>query len=156
MHKNYNFININFMAKYSKDIDEDLKKKVLNAIENTTLGSYGLDIEVIRLTKSKKEIGEVLRGSSLVSLFTGKPELIVIALYEEAFERVDEETQDIWIESLISQIGYDDEKDKIIITKPELNVPLGLYRKYGDLAVKKTELSIMTVQQIVNENSSKK
>lgn len=144
------------MAKYSKDIDEDLKKKVLNAIENTTLGSYGLDIEVIRLTKSKKEIGEVLRGSSLVSLFTGKPELIVIALYEEAFERVDEETQDIWIESLISQIGYDDEKDKIIITKPELNVPLGLYRKYGDLAVKKTELSIMTVQQIVNENSSKK
>ena len=144
------------MAKYSKDIDEDLKKKVLNAIENTTLGSYGLDIEVIRLTKSKKEIGEVLRGSSLVSLFTGKPELIVIALYEEAFERVDEETQDIWIESLISQIGYDDEKDKSIITKPELNVPLGLYRKYGDLAVKKTELSIITVQQIVNENSSKK
>ena len=50
---------------------------------------------------------------------------------------VDDQTQNLWIEGLLSQISYDEEKEKVIITKPELQMSLGMYRKYGNVATQK-------------------
>ena len=92
----------------------------------------------------------------MVTLFTGDESLVAVALYEEAFNRVDSETQDFWIRHLLSQISYDLEKDKIIITKPELQVPLGMYRQFGNIAVQKTELQLLTLAQIDEEEKERK
>lgn len=144
------------MGKFSRDLDEDLEKKVKTFAREMHITDWGINVEAIRLKKSKKEIGCVLKANDLVSLFTGDESLVAVALYEEAFMRVDEQTQDMWIRSLLNQISYDGEKDKIIITKPELQVSLGIYREYGKVAVDKAELQLITLAQIEEEEKERK
>lgn len=144
------------MGKFSRDLDPELEGKVKSLAVEMGLKAMGINIEPIRLKKSKKDFGVVLKSSDLVTLFTGDDSLVAVALYEEAFNRVDDQTQEIWIRSLLNQISYDMDKDKIIITKPELQVSLGLYHKLGNVAVQKAELAILVLQQIAEEEKEKK
>ena len=144
------------MGKFSRDLDEILEKKVKTLAQEMHLTEIGINVEAIRLKKSKKEVGMVLKANDLVTLFTGDESLVAVALYEEAFNRVDSETQDFWIRNLLSQISYDLEKEKILITKPELQVPLGMYRQFGNIAVQKTELQLITLAQIEDEEKERK
>ena len=77
-------------------------------------------------------------------------------MYEDLFDKVDPETQDYWIESLLSQISYDSEKDKVVITKPELSINREMYHKYKNVAVQKEELAVLTIQQIADEKKKEK
>ena len=54
------------MAKYSKDLSEDLKQLVEEAVAKTNLESIGVRVEPIRLTKSKGVFGEVIKGNGLL------------------------------------------------------------------------------------------
>lgn len=139
------------MGKFTDIVNENLEKKIKNLSIEMGIKSQGINVEVCGLKKSKKDIGLVLKGNDMVERFTNDPSLVLVAIYEKAFERVDEQTQDMWIMSLLNQISYDMEKDKIIITKPELNIGLGMYRKFGENAVKKCELALITMQQIADE-----
>lgn len=125
------------MGKFTDLINEDLEKKVKNMSIEMGIKSMGINVEACGLKKSKKDIGLVLKGNDMVERLTNDSSLVLVALYEEAFNRVDEQTQDIWIRGLLSQISYDMEKDKILINKPELNIGLGMYRKFGSIALEK-------------------
>ena len=142
------------MSKYSKDLDQNLVEMVEAEVAKTNLSQIGVRVEPIKLNKSTGSSGEVLKGNDLVKLFMNGDDLVAVALFEEAFMMVGEETKRLWIESLVSQISYDIDKDKLIITKPELAVPLGMYRKYGSKIVDKTELALITVSSI-EENKKK-
>lgn len=144
------------MGKFSRDLDEALETKVKNLAREMHLTETGINVEAIRLKKSKKEVGVVLKANDLVTLFTGDESLVAVALYEDAFNRVDSETQDFWIRGLLSQISYDLDKDKIVITKPELQVSLGMYRQFGNIATQKMELQLLTLAQIDEEEKEKK
>ena len=144
------------MSKYSKELDEDLKKRVLEIASEMGIGNSVIKIEPILLKKSKKEIGQVIKGNDLTELYTGRNDIVAVALYEEAFDRVTEDVRDMWIRSLLNQVSYDMDKDKIVITKPELNIPIGIYQKYGDTAVKDAELAVHTVNQIIEEEKQRK
>lgn len=144
------------MGKFSRDLDEALEARVKNIAREMHITETGINVEAIRLKKSKKEVGVVLKANDLVTLFTGDESLVAVALYEDAFNRVDDETKDFWIRNLLSQISYDLDKDKIVITKPELQVPLGMYRQFGNLAVQKTELQLLTLAQIEEEEQERK
>lgn len=144
------------MGKFSRDLDPDMEKKVKDLAIEIGLKATGINVEAVRLKKSKKDIGCILKANDLVELFTGDNSTVVVGIYEDAFRRVDDQTQEIWIRSLLNQISYDMDKDKIIITKPELNVCLGMYRKFGNIAVQKAELALMTVQQILDEEKQEK
>lgn len=135
------------MAKYARDLDENLEKKVKKIAQEAGLLDC-ISIEALRLRKAKKSVGEIVQGNELAKVLTGEENLVAVALYEEAFLEVDERTQDIWIENLLSQIGYDVEKEKIIITKPELQISLGMYHKYQNEIVEKSELALYTIQSI--------
>lgn len=136
------------MGKYARDLDEALEKKVKDLSIEMGLKANGISVEAIRLKKSKTTVGEVVKGNDLVKLFTGDDNFIAVALYEDAFNLVDEQTQTFWIESLLNQISYDSEKDQIVITKPELAISTGMYHKYKNVAVEKTELALLTIKQI--------
>lgn len=144
------------MGKFTDLINEDLEKKVKNMSIEMGIKSMGINVEACGLKKSKKDIGLVLKGNDMVERLTNDSSLVLVALYEEAFNRVDEQTQDIWIRGLLSQISYDMEKDKIIINKPELNIGLGMYRKFGSIALEKAELALITIQQINDEKNEMK
>lgn len=142
------------MGKFSRNLDEDLAKKVKSIAAEVGIGTY-VNVEPIAL-KSKKEIGCVVKGNELVSLFTNDDSIVCVCLNENALQRVDEQTQEIWIRSLIDQIEYDIDKDRINIKKPELQIPISLYHKFGDIAVNKMELAILTLQQIADEEAEMK
>lgn len=144
------------MGKFSRDLDELLEKKVKTLAREMHITDWGINVEAIRLKKSKKEVGTVLKANDLVTLFTGDESLVAVALYEEALNRMDSQNQDLVIRSLLSQISYDADKDKIVITKPELQISLGMYRQFGDIAVKSAELQLLTLAQIADEEKEKK
>lgn len=143
------------MGKYVRDLDTDLEKKVKDMANSLGLRAQGITVEAVRIKKCKT-YGEVLKGNDLVTLFTNDPFLVCVALYEDLFDKVDNETQDYWIESLLSQISYDSEKDKVVITKPELAVGRGMYAKYKNVAIQKEELALLTIQQIADEKKKEK
>ena len=55
------------MGKFSRDLDEDLEKKVKTFAREMHITDWGINVEAIRLKKSKKEIGCVLKANDLVS-----------------------------------------------------------------------------------------
>ena len=143
------------MGKYVRDLDIDLEKKVKDMAVSRGLKAQGISVEAVRIKKCKT-YGEVLKGNDLVTLFTNDPRLVCVALYEDLFDKVDPETQDYWIESLVSQISYDSEKDKVVLTKPELSINREMYYKYSNVAVQKEELALHTIQQIADEKKKEK
>lgn len=143
------------MAKYSRELDEALEKKVKDLANAAGFREMGITVEPIRLN-SKKSYGEVIKANELVTLFTGDADMLCIAINEELFENLDEQSQDVLIESLLSQVFYDSEKEKISIIKPELNVGLGMYHKYKEVAVQKLELAYYTLQQLEEKRKEEK
>jgi hypothetical protein len=143
------------MAKYSRELDESLEKKVKELASAAGLREMGITIEPIALN-SKKSYGEVIKANELVTLFTGDSDMVCVAINEELFENLDDQSQTVLIESLLSQISYDNEKEKIVITKPELNVGLGMYHKYKEVAVQKLELAYYTLQQMEEKKKAEK
>lgn len=143
------------MAKYSRELDEALEKKVKDLANAAGFREMGITVEPIRLN-SKKSYGEVIKANELVTLFTGDADMLCIAINEELFDNLDEQSQDVLIESLLSQVFYDSEKEKISIIKPELNVGLGMYHKYKEVAVQKLELAYYTLQQLEEKRKEEK
>lgn len=144
------------MGKFTDLYDDDLIKMAKDEINNCGLRAMGVNVDVCGLKKSKKEVGIVCKGDDKTERISNDPSLVFLALYEEAFKRVDDATKLIWIQNLLSQISVDLDKDKIIITKPEINLSLGMYRKYGSVAVDKAELALMTLAQIADEEKERK
>lgn len=143
------------MGKYSRDLDEKYEKKIREMVSSTGLRENGVTIEPIRLN-SKKSFGEIIKSNEFVTLFTGDPSMIGLAVNEELFDTLDDQTVTILIESLLSQISYDEEKDKVIISKPEINVGLGMLHKYKEVAVQKIEAAYYGLQQIEQKKKEEK
>lgn len=129
------------MSKFTREISTELEKKVKDLATELGIYAWGLSIEVVGLKKSKKDVGVVIKQNDIAELFSGDNSTVVVALYEPFFDQVDEQTQEIWIRSLLYQIWYDCEKDKIVINKPEICLPVRLYKELGEVAVKKMELA---------------
>lgn len=144
------------MGKYARDLDEGLEQKVKDIAASLGIKDWGISVEAIRLKKSRNSIGEIVKANDLVKLFLADDYLVVVALYEDAFDLVDDATQNMWIESLLTQVSYDSEKDKVIITKPEIQIPLPLLHKYKDIAAQKMELAYHTIQQIEEKKREEK
>ena len=143
------------MAKYSKDVDQTLAERVQKLAEKYDVFNQDIRVEVLRLNKIGKDIGEIVKGNDLVKLFAGK-DVVAIALAEEIFDQVDDETKDIWIEGLLTQIYYDQEKEKLTITKPEINISIGMYNKYGDVAIQKEVLAQIALEQFREKEKERK
>ena len=144
------------MGKYSRDLDESLAQKVKEIASSLGLKEMGINVEAVRMKKSKTSIGEIVKAPDLVKLFLDDDSIVVIALYEDAFDLVDDATKNIWIESLLTQVFADSETGKITVTKPEIQIPLPLLHKYKDVAAQKMELAYYTIKQIEDKKREEK
>ena len=146
------------MAKYARDLDETLVQKVKSLSNQFGLKEQGVKIEAVRLKKGKT-YGEVLKPNDLVKLFTGEENVVAVALYEELFDQCDEQTQDVLIENLLGQIYATTDKDdklKIKIEKPQLNVELSVYHRYGNIATQKLEAAILILDQLAEQEKQQR
>lgn len=131
----------------------DLVKEVVATKSNLNY----IEFQVYNIKKSKKDVIKVQKANELVELALDKEDLVVVSLYERAFDMVDDQTKRLWIENAINAVRYDMEKEKVVIDAgPTINVGLGMYHAYGDIIIQKLELAALTLQQIEDQDKEKK
>ena len=83
-----------------------------------------------------------------------------IALYEELFDKLDENVQNILIRNLLEQINAEESKDgmsiKVKIEKPQLNIGLETYHLYGDIATQALEGVLLILDQMAEQEREMK
>lgn len=116
-----------------------------------------IDFQVFNLKKSKKEVIKVQKANEIVELALEKEDVVVVSIYEKAFDMVDEQTRELWIENALNPVHYDMDKDKVVIGgDPTITVDLGMYHTYKDVIIQKLELAALTLQQIADQEKEKK
>jgi hypothetical protein len=145
------------MAKTLSEASAEYVKLVEEAVSETGLDRMGVDFQVYNLLKTKNEVVRVQKANEIAEILTNREDLVIVAIYEKAFDRVDDKTRRMWIESALTKVSYDTEKDKLVIGgEPAITVPLGMYHKYDKLAVDMAELEQLTLQQIRDEEEEEK
>jgi hypothetical protein len=104
--------------------------------------------------KNAKEVVKVQRAGKVAEVLSNKE--VVVLVNEDAFDRVNEATQIMWLKGELTKVSYDSEKDKIIIGCPMISIPLGFYQKYGNVALENAELALHVIQQIEDEEKERK
>lgn len=133
---------------------EELVKEVVR--ERTDLSGY-VEFKVFNIKKSKKDVTRVQKANEIVELALDMEDVVVLSIYEEAFDRYDDQTKRLWIENALAPVHYDMEKDKVVIGgEPTITVSLGMYHKYKDIIIQKLELAALTLQQIEDEERKRK
>lgn len=145
------------MSKFIKmetgDEYAELIKKVATELSLTRY----VDIQPRYLAKPlKNNVGGVWKWNDVSATLTDRDNTIVVGIYGDAFDRVDEETRAFWVRSLLSQIEYDFDKDKICINKDLITLPLSIYQQYGNIALQKKELEIHTINTLLEEEKERK
>lgn len=145
------------MAKFSEA--SDYVANLVNNVSNEMgLSQMGVDIEPLCVLKSK-EVVSVSKASSVVEYMSDREDLVLVFVYERAFEKVDEANQYLWVRMALEQIFVDTEKEgKISIGCPMVTVPLSLLEsdKFKDVVIPSSRLAQYTLAQIKDEDEQKK
>lgn len=145
------------MAKTLSEASAEYVKLVEEAVSETGLDRMGVDFQVYNLLKTKNEVVRVQKANEIAEILTNREDLVIVSIFEKAFDMVDEKTRRMWLESALTKVSYDTEKDKLVIGgEPTITVPLGMYHKYEKLAVDMAELEQLTLQQIRDEEEEEK
>ena len=135
----------------SKDVIDWIDGK----FSDTGLDNF-VQLKVLGVSK-QSQIFNVSRASSLVKYIGNlDDDAVVITVYEEAFDRLDEATRELLIDDALAQIGWDGEKDKLIVEKPKINVTIGARRKHGEALINAAETSIAVIEAIEEEEKDRK
>lgn len=106
--------------------------------------------------KKQKQVFKVKKASPTEEGMGNSPDTVIILVAEEVLERMSEEQQELLARDAINQIYYDDEKDKIVVTQPELCVTVSGRQQFGEDLINAIETSIFVRQQIEEEEKERK
>ncbi len=141
------------MAKFSK-ASEDIVKIVDEVVSELGYDNF-LDFETLAVPKAK-DVVSVSKASSVVEYLSKRDDLILVFVYEKAFDLVEEKDKYMWVRLALEQVVYDNEKDKVSIGCPSITVPLGCYEKYKNVAVESAALGQYTISQIKDKEAEEK
>lgn len=141
------------MAKIEK-ASYEFEKMTSDILEEMGYGQLG-EVLVFNMKKSK-EVVKIKLADEVTETAIEKEDVIVVFIYEKAFEKVDKETQMMWLRSEMDKISYDYERDKFSLKAPMISLPLSFYQKHGESAVKNLEIAYYTIQQIEEEEKQRK
>jgi hypothetical protein len=114
------------MAKYEEPFEEtqDLYNQL---IEQAGLSNF---VNITILTNNKaREIFKVNKANELLKYRTGDD--IIIVLNEKIFDQLTDEQRTIVAEESLSSIHFDSEKDRIVISKPDVVTFSGILAKHS-------------------------
>lgn len=130
------------MAKF-EELFEDVQELFDEVIEITELSRFGVQIKVITNDK-QREIGKVQKTNDLVKYLGGGID-VVIVINQLIFAQLPKDMQEMVAIELLTYVSYDDEKDKVIISKTDVNTFKGVLRKYGYEAYERLQESIKSL-----------
>jgi esterase/lipase len=114
------------MANY-QEVNETTQEMFTNAISESDLSRY-LKITVLANNKLK-ELFKIMKANDILKYMTDDD--VIIVLNEIIFEKFSDEQKSLIIEESLAYIGFDTEKDKVVITSPDFIAHSGVLRKYG-------------------------
>lgn len=141
------------MAKFG-ELSEEIQEIVDKIIDETGLHNY-MTIKTAAIHKSR-ELIKVSRANAWAEHLGKVSDCVTILVYERALERLNPRQQEILLRDAINNISFDGEKDKIIIGAPKITVTIGGRAKYGDELINAAECSVLTMQQIIDEEREMK
>ena len=140
------------MAKNMCVASPDIQEMVQDIVREYGLDKY-IDFQVMNKSKAK-EVVKVQVANPLVNTLTSKE--VVVFVYEDAFDRVDDATKIMWLKSELNKVSYDFEKDKVSISNKIVSVDFDFYQTYGKDAIDKAELAIHTIAMLEDEEKQRK
>lgn len=121
----------------------------------TNLDTMGINIKVMSTT-SAKDMMKVTKTSAVMDYITKEDTSVLVTLYEQAFDRLPKDVQEMLVEMALSNVSYDTEKDKLNIETNPFKQVFAMRRKYGEVILDNIELAHLTIQQIEDEERERK
>lgn len=143
------------MAKFNNDISDETKEMVKRIALEMGLNDTMVTIKPCNIKKSKTEVITVVKPNEASKFLIKDENVIVVAVHQQAFDLVDEQTQELWIKNALIQMRYDIDKDKVSINKPEIMLSKELYMTYGKVLVDKLVLANEVLSQINDTEEEK-
>lgn len=142
------------MAKFF-ETSEEFVELIEEQFSKTGLDTLGINLKVVSITKAK-DILKVSRTSAVTNFLTQGETDILITIYEQAFDRLPKDVQEMLVEMVLSNVSYDTEKDKLNIeTSPYVQI-FNMRKKYGEIILNNLEMAYLTIQQIEDEEKERK
>lgn len=141
------------MAKYSR-CEDDVQTMVRDIAAERGLDQF-MEFEALYVAKAK-EVVTISKASAIAEYLSNRDDLILVFIYAEAFDLVDDKTKYMWLSMALDQVSFDSEKDKILIGCPMISVPVGFYQKYEKVAIDTALLGQLTIQQIEDKKREEK
>lgn len=137
------------MAKYNEPF-EDIQK-----LFDEIIGDRGLDhminIKVLS-NNNQKEIGTVKKCDPLFKHMTGED--VIVIINEEVFERLDNVSQYVIAENILTAVTWNQDRDRVEIIKPSVKTYKGVIDKHGiETFMRSNELVDLVYQQIKEEKA---
>jgi phosphate-selective porin len=136
------------------ETSSDVKETIVNKFEETGL-SRVVNLKIISTSKGKS-IFKVTKASATTEFIANKDSLVQILVYEEAFDRLDDESKELLTEMVLSNVSYDGEKDKVVVETNPFKQVYGMRKKYGDTILDKMEAASLVIEEIEEEEKEKK
>lgn len=137
------------------NLTEENQELIESLFNETGLDNY-LQLRLIGTAKSK-EIIKVGRPNEVAKHVGNLPDdVVVVIVYEEAFDRLDEKNKKLLVKDALAMINYDTEKDKISLGAPQIVVTVGGRRTYGEELINAAEMGVMMITEIEEEKKQQK
>lgn len=131
---------------------EDYVELIHDQFDKTGLGPMGINLKVLSISK-QKELIKVSKTSATTAFLTHND--IQLTLYEEAFERLPKDMQIRLVETALSNVWYDSDKDKLNVeTNPFIQI-FNMRKKYPTI-VDDLETAHLTIKQLEDEEKERK
>lgn len=114
------------MAKYEEvsEQNEDIFKALISEAD---LERY-INVKILADNR-QKTVYNVVKANALLKHMTAED--VIIIINETIFDKLEDNQKSIVADEAIAYIGFDFEKDRLIISKPDIMVHSGILRKYG-------------------------
>ena len=134
------------------ETDSTIVEKARDIFEETGLPQMGISLKILSTPKAKTVL-KISRANATTSFLTKND--IILLVYEEAFDRLPEETKVILLEGALSNVSYDTEKDKLNVESDIARELFRMRHKYADY-VDLMETSYIVIEQIEDEERRRK
>ena len=128
---------------------------VRNEFAECGLEAYGINLKIMSTVKGK-DIISISKASATTEFVSKQEGMIIVTVYEKAFERLDEEKQKLFVEAALSCVSYDSEKDKILLDKSPSAMIHRMRHKYTNSILDTLELNELIIAQIDEEEKEEK
>lgn len=114
------------MSKYA-DVSADTQELFNKVLESTSIPDYVL-FKLLH-SETEKNPMKILKSNPLVEHLT-KVEVVII-VNESLLDELGEENSEILYDELIAGVFFDNEKNKLVIEKPDFSSYKSIMKKYG-------------------------